>query len=68
MKISIPKLELQMARACKTREDLREVLSAGTLRRIRTSEDLRPATIGRIAKALGVDVTEILLEEEVSNA
>ena len=25
--------------------------------------DLRPETIGRIAKALGVDVTEILLEE-----
>ncbi len=64
MKISIARLELQMARACKTREDLREVLSAGTLRRIRTGEDLRPATLGRIAKALGVDVTEIMDEEE----
>lgn len=63
MKISITKLELQMARACKTREDLRDVLSAGTLRRIRTGEDLRPATVGRIARALGVDVAEIVKEE-----
>ena len=63
MKISVRKLELQMARACKTRDDLREVLSAGTLRRIRMGEELRPATIGRIAKALGVDVIEIVKEE-----
>lgn len=64
MKISITKLELQMARACKTREDLRDVLSAGTLRRIRTGADLRPATIGRIARALCVDVADIIMEEE----
>lgn len=63
MKISITKLELQMARACKTREDLREVLSDGTLRRIRTGADMRPATLGRIARALGVDVIEIMKEE-----
>lgn len=63
MKVSIAKLELQMARACKARDDLRDVLSAGTLRRIRTGEELRPATVGRIAKALGVDVTEIVKED-----
>lgn len=63
MKVSITKLETHMARACKTREDLRDVLCAGTLRRIRMGADLRPATVGRIAKALGVDVTDIMKED-----
>lgn len=63
MKISTQKLELAMARRCVPREALRSVLSAGTLSRVRNGADVKPITAGRIAKALGVDVTEIIEDE-----
>lgn len=60
MKISIPKLELAMARNGQPREALRPVLPAGTLARIRQGYEVRPYTAGRIAQALGVDPADIL--------
>lgn len=36
----------------------------GTICRV-TREDVRPETAGRIAKALGVDVSEILEEQDL---
>lgn len=63
VKISTQKLDLVMARRCVPREALRPVLSAGTLNRVKNGADVRPVTAGRIAKALGVDVTEIIEEE-----
>lgn len=63
MKIDNRKLDLILARQCRTITDLRVSVSPQTLTRVRRCEDVKPATIGRIAKALDVDVTEILKEE-----
>ena len=60
MRISIPKLELAMARNGQPREALRPALPSGTLARIRHGCEVRPYTVGRIAQALGVDPADIL--------
>ena len=49
-----------MARACKERKDLIAAgIPVGTLTRIYSSE-LKPVSVGRIAKALWCDVTDII--------
>ena len=61
MKLNKQKYELARARACKGFKDIIEAgVPKGTLCRVISGEDVRPETIGKIAKALGVDVTEIL--------
>lgn len=61
MRIDRKKLELAKARACMGTKDLIATgIPKGTLCRIVSGEDARPETIGKIAKALGVDVTEII--------
>lgn len=66
MKADNGKMKLAMARACMNPQDLAKAAQMppqtinGTLR----ERSVRPATLGRIAKALGVDVTEIMKEEE----
>lgn len=61
MKLDKKKFEIAQARTCKCTNDvLNSGISKGTLSRAMNGEDLKPDTIGRIAKALGVDVTEIL--------
>ncbi len=65
MKINVAKLNLVLARQCKSLVYLRCVSSSDTIRKISAGHSVRPATAGRIAKALGVDVTEILEEEEI---
>ena len=62
MKIDPKKLDLLLARECKVLSDLRDGTSPNTLRRIRNGEEVKPRTAGRIARALGVDVTDILEE------
>ena len=60
MKISKSKLDLAKARACMDTKDLvASGVPRGTLCRVYQSE-IRPVTAGKIAKALGVDVTEII--------
>lgn len=64
MKIDNHKLDLLLARQRKSLADLRgKGLSPQTLTRIRRGEDVLPKTIGGVAAALGVDVTEIIREE-----
>ena len=64
MKLDGRKLELALAKNCCSMTSLREKgVSAQTLTRAKRELDITPATVGRIAKALGVDVTEILAEE-----
>lgn len=63
MKIDNRKLDLVLARQCKVISDLRCVTSQQTLTRIRRSEDIKPSTLGNIAKALGVDPADILEKE-----
>lgn len=61
MKINIKKYELAKARACMGTKELEAAgIPRGTLCKIVSRRNARPETIGRIAKALGVDVTEII--------
>lgn len=61
MKINRKKLNIELARSCKKISDLRgEGLSPQTLVRINRGESVKPFTVGKIAKALGVDPTEII--------
>ena len=67
MRIDVQKMELAMARACVGITDLRGVLSSATLAKIRYRPDqrLKPQTVGKIAKALNVDPSELLETEAV---
>ena len=62
MKIDKAKVELLLARKGLTHADVAKDYGANKNRigRIINSEVIRPATAGKLAKALGVDVTEIL--------
>lgn len=61
MKIDRNKYELARARACMSFNDLIKAgIPKGSLCRIIGGADARPETVGKIAKALGVDVTEII--------
>lgn len=65
MKANRKKLELAMARACMDTVDLakKSAMNRKTVSNVIAGRDVRPATIGRIACALGVDVTDILDDE-----
>lgn len=65
MKINNQKLDMILARRCMSRCDLRDGTSPQTLMRIKKGFDVKPKTAGRIALALGVDVTEIIEQEAV---
>lgn len=56
------KLELAMAMACMNTEDLQKSseMPRPTLNNVISGRNVRPGTIGRVAKALGVDVIEII--------
>ena len=60
MKIDNHKLDLQLARQCKTISDLRGVTSSQTLTRIRQGDNIKPSTLGLIAKALNCNPTDIM--------
>lgn len=65
MKIDREKLELAMARACLNSKDLatKAGIPRPTLNNAIVGKNVRPGTLGRIAIALSVDVTEILADE-----
>lgn len=65
MKISKRKMELSMARAKMNLYDLSEKsnVSIHTIGTVLARRSCKPATAGRIAEALGIDVTEILEDE-----
>ena len=59
------KLTLAMARACMNPQDLAKTaeMPPQTVNRVLLGRGVRPATLGKIAKALGVDPAEIIKEE-----
>lgn len=65
MKADRNKLELALARACMTPEGLTAAaeMPRPTVNNVISGRSVRPATLGRIAKALGVDPIEILEQE-----
>lgn len=65
MKISKEKLNLALARKCWNRSDLcaNGAVSTQTILNVNNGKSVLPATVGKIAAALGVDVTEIIEDE-----
>ena len=65
MKVDHKKLELAMARACMNSADLPATagLPRPTVQNAIVGKSVRPATLGRIAQALGVDPAELLKED-----
>lgn len=64
VKLDRRKYELARARACMGQKEMIAAgIPKGTLCRIIGGGDMRPETAGRIAKALKVDVTEIIIED-----
>ena len=66
MKVNRKKLRLAMARKCMNTADLsvKAEMPVQTINGVLRGRSIRPATLGRIAKALEVDVTEIMDIEE----
>lgn len=65
MKISKSKLNIALARKQWSQRDLRDnaIVSAQTILNLNKGKSVLPATVGKIAAALGVDVTEIIEDE-----
>ena len=65
MKVDRKKLELAKARACMDTADLAAAagLPRPTVQNAIVGKSVRPGTLGRIARALGVDPAELLREE-----
>lgn len=59
------RLELALARCCMNPQSLARAaeMPVQTVNRVMLGRGVRPATLGRIAKALGVDPAELLKEE-----
>lgn len=66
MKINKKALQLAMARACLNRKELAEKagIPEPTLQGAISRCSVRPATLGKISRALGVDPLEIMEQEE----
>ena len=66
MKADTNKLRIAMARACMNPQDLAKAaqMPAQTVNGVLRGRSVRPATLGRISKALRVDPAEILEKEE----
>lgn len=64
MKVDKRKLEIAMARAKLNRDMLAEKagMPIPTVCNVYSRGSCKPATVGRLAEALGVDVTEILAD------
>lgn len=62
MKINKEKLQIAMTRACMNPKDLQEVtqMPRPTLNNAICGRGIRTGTLGRIAKALNVDPTELI--------
>lgn len=70
MKIAKSNFELAMANACITAEELSKItgISSITITRIKNGiQDARPATVGKIARALNVDVRELIETEAATS-
>ena len=66
MKVNRRNLKIAMAKACMTTSELQKAsgMPRPTLNNVISEKSISPATLGKVARALGVDVTEILEEEK----
>ena len=68
MKADRKKLELAMANACITPAQLsqRADMPRPTVNGVIVGRNVRPATLGRVAKALGVSVSDLLANDRAT--
>lgn len=66
MRVNKNKLALAMARQCMTTADVIEKaeMPKSTFIKVLAGKEVFPATAGKVARALGVDVTEIIELED----
>lgn len=64
MRADRKKIGIIMARTGKRRKDLEINIAPSTVQKLITEKEVLPDTAGRLARELGVDVVEILKEEE----
>ena len=66
MKVNRQKLYLAMARACMDSADLPAAagMPRPTVQNAIVGKNIRPSTLGKIAKALGVDPADLIEQEE----
>lgn len=64
MRLNKQKLELAKARACMGQKELEEAGITRSVQNRALNGEISPKTAGRIAKALGVDVAEIIETEK----
>jgi plasmid maintenance system antidote protein VapI len=64
MKIDEKLLEMFMARLCLRKQDLAKIsgVSAATISKVMSGYEVSARTAGRIAKGMGLEVEEILME------
>ncbi len=62
MKASTEKIRIEMAKKCMTTIDVckKVNLSKTTFNNVLSGQSVRPVSLGKVAKALGVDVCEIM--------
>lgn len=63
MKISRKKLDIILARRCKSLHDLRDSFATKTLVRINNEMELNVKTVGKLSALLNCDPTELIKEE-----
>jgi predicted transcriptional regulator len=66
MKTNRKKMEIALARACMTAADISEraEMPRPTVNNVLGGRSCRPATIGRVAKALGVSIEDLIEEDD----
>ena len=66
MRVNKTNLDLAMLRACMNPKEISDKagISYPAFARARNQEDVKPATIGRIAKALNIDPADIIEKGE----
>ena len=65
MKIDVKKLEMAMAHACMNVSNIanKAGIARQTIVYAKRGQKILPSTVGKIAKAIGVDPAEIIVEE-----
>ena len=69
MRANRKKVELAMARACMNTKDIAEEsgMPEQTVKNVLYGRSVKPRTLGKFAKAIGVDPAEIIKEEQNDN-
>lgn len=66
MKADKQKTKMAMARACMSNGEISEAagLPKQTVKNVLYGRSVKPCTLGKVARALGVDVAEIIAKED----